>query len=125
MKRNVEAGSNRRDRREVCGHGLEHAIARACDKAFPAPDPLGQREGESRAEWRKRLSEAQREELAAWQRACRWAPNRLRHSFGTLVRKDYGLEAAQVLLGHARADVTQVYAERNAALAAAVAEKIG
>jgi hypothetical protein len=30
-----------------------------------------------------------------------------------------------VLLGHARADVTQVYAERNADLAATVAAKIG
>jgi hypothetical protein len=35
------------------------------------------------------------------------------------------LEAAQVLLGHARADVTQVYAERNERLAATVAAKIG
>jgi hypothetical protein len=30
-----------------------------------------------------------------------------------------------VLLGHSRADVTQVYAERNEALAATVAAKIG
>jgi integrase len=103
----------------------EHAIARACAKAFPAPAPLGQREGETRAEWRRRLSEVQREELAAWQSAHRWAPNRLRHTYGTQVRKDYGLEAAQVLLGHARADVTQVYAEKNEQLAASVAAKIG
>jgi integrase len=37
----------------------EHAIARACDKAFPAPDPIGQREGETRKEWRVRLTDAQ------------------------------------------------------------------
>ena len=30
-----------------------------------------------------------------------------------------------MLLGHSRADVTQVYAERNEGLAAAVAAKIG
>jgi hypothetical protein len=35
------------------------------------------------------------------------------------------LEAAQVLLGHSKADVTQVYAERNEALAADIAVKIG
>jgi integrase len=64
-------------------------------------------------------------------RACkkagidRWHPNQLRHTFATQVRKQHGLEAAQVLLGHARADVTQVYAERNEALAVAVAAKIG
>lgn len=54
-----------------------------------------------------------------------WAPNQLRHSFATTVRKEHGLEAAQVLLGHARADVTQVYAERNEGLAARVAGQLG
>ncbi len=54
-----------------------------------------------------------------------WAPNQLRHTFATEVRKQYGIEAAQVLLGHARADVTQVYAEKNLGLAARVAAEIG
>lgn len=54
-----------------------------------------------------------------------WHPNQLRHSFATRVRREHGLEAAQVSLGHARADVTQVYAERNQELAAAVARKAG
>jgi site-specific recombinase XerC len=49
----------------------------------------------------------------------------LRHTFATRVRKQHGLEAAQVLLGHSRADVTQVYAERDEQLAATVATKIG
>jgi integrase len=49
----------------------------------------------------------------------------LRHSFATYVRKKFGLEAAQVLLGHASADVTQVYAERDEALAAKVVRKVG
>src|SRR5262249_1052578 len=40
-----------------------------------------------------------------------WSPGRLRHSYATMVRKQFGLEAAQVALGHARADVTQIYAE--------------
>jgi hypothetical protein len=31
-----------------------------------------------------------------------WAPNRLRHTRGTEVRKQFGLEAAQVVLGHAK-----------------------
>ena len=103
----------------------EHAIARACDKAFPAPYPLGQCRGESVSEWHERLTAEERTELAAWQSAHRWAPNQLRHTFATEVRKVHGLEAAQVLLGHARADVTQVYAERNLALAARVANMIG
>ncbi|HPO17371.1 MAG TPA: site-specific integrase [Candidatus Hydrogenedentes bacterium] len=54
-----------------------------------------------------------------------WSPNRLRHSFATNVRREYGLEAAQVLLGHAHADVTQIYAETNTARAIEVAAQIG
>lgn len=54
-----------------------------------------------------------------------WAPNRLRHSMGTDVRRKFGLEAAQVVLGHSKADVTQVYAERDQRLAVEVALKIG
>lgn len=57
--------------------------------------------------------------------AAHWHPNQLRHLFATEVRRSHGLEAAQVLLGHARADVTQVYAERNEKLAASVAKQVG
>ncbi len=55
----------------------------------------------------------------AIERGCRranipnWHPNQLRHSAATEFRSKFGLEAAQVLLGHSQADVTQVYAERD------------
>jgi len=55
----------------------------------------------------------------------KWAPNQLRHSAGTAVRQRFGLEAAQVVLGHSRADVTQVYAERDERLAVEVARQVG
>lgn len=54
-----------------------------------------------------------------------WSPNRLRHTAATAIRKGYGIEAAQVSLGHSVADVTQVYAERDAELARKVALEIG
>ena len=54
-----------------------------------------------------------------------WHPNQLRHSAATEIRRRFGLEAAQVVLGHAKADVTQVYAERDARLAAEVMKQIG
>ena len=54
-----------------------------------------------------------------------WHPHQLRHLRATEVRKEFGLEAAQVTLGHTRADVTQIYAERNSELAIQVARKIG
>ncbi len=54
-----------------------------------------------------------------------WAPNRLRHSAATEIRRRYGLETAQVTLGHATADVSQIYAERDMSKAAAVMREVG
>jgi integrase len=64
-------------------------------------------------------------------RACRkagiakWTPHQLRHTKATEVRAKFGLEAAQVFLGHGSADVTQIYAERDRSLAEKVAREIG
>ena len=64
-------------------------------------------------------------------RACdkagidRWSPNRLRHTKATEVRKEFGLEGAQIILGHASADVSQVYAERDIAKGMEIARRIG
>ena len=54
-----------------------------------------------------------------------WYANQLRHSRATEVRHKFGLEGAQVILGHSRADVTEVYAERDAGLAAEISRKSG
>ena len=63
--------------------------------------------------------------VLAWYETYRWAPNRLRHSFGTMIRRQYGLDAAQVLLGHQNIDVTEIYAEKDYAKAAEVAGAVG
>ncbi|NLS94251.1 MAG: site-specific integrase [Planctomycetaceae bacterium] len=55
----------------------------------------------------------------------RWSPNQLRHAAGTEVRRRFGVEAAQVVLGHAQADVTQVYAERDYELAKRIMGEVG
>ena len=73
------------------------------------------------AEQRKRLQAL----AAEWRAKYCWSPNQLRHAAGTEVRRQFGLEAAQVVLGHSKADVTQVYAERDQALAAEIMQKIG
>lgn len=54
-----------------------------------------------------------------------WSPNRLRHNAATELRKEFGLEAAQVILGHKTLTVTQVYAETNVQAAREIMEKIG
>jgi integrase len=101
------------------------AIRRACLTAFPPPAPLARRPGESQKTWMARLTPDQKAELRAWWVAHRWHPNQLRHNFGTQARKQFGVEASRVLLGHADAGVTEIYAERDLTLAAAVAAKIG
>ena len=67
----------------------------------------------------------ERVELKKWQSEHRWSPNQLRHTAATEIRREFGLEGAQVALGHASADVTQIYAERDHELARQVAAKLG
>jgi integrase len=54
-----------------------------------------------------------------------WAPHRLRHTRATEIRRDYGLDAAQAVLGHRGVKVTEVYAELEMAKAKEVARRIG
>jgi len=54
-----------------------------------------------------------------------WHPNQLRHWAATEIRKHFGLEAVQAVLGHKNMVVSEVYAEKNLALAAEVMRKIG
>lgn len=54
-----------------------------------------------------------------------WHPHQLRHAVATEVRQRYGLECAQVVLGHATANVTEIYAERDLNLARRIAAEIG
>lgn len=60
--------------------------------------------------------------------ACRlagvpkWSPNQLRHLYATEIRAKYGLEAAQIMLGHSTAYVTQIYAERDREKAVEIAK---
>ena len=54
-----------------------------------------------------------------------WTPHRLRHTFGTKVRKQFGAEAARVALGHKHLSTTEIYAEPNRDLAAKVAREVG
>jgi len=68
----------------------------------------------------------------AVQRACdkaevnRWSPNQLRHNAATTMRKEHGLEAAALLLGHSEATVTaKHYAERDRGALEAIVARIG
>ena len=73
---------------------------------------------------RKRFAQAGRE-VKEKDLIPHWHPGQLRHSHATRVRRMFGLDHAQAALGHATLDATQLYAEKNAALAVQVAMRIG
>src|SRR5262249_11801491 len=54
-----------------------------------------------------------------------WAPNQLRHTRATELRKEHGLDTARAVLGHTSPVMTEVYAELDAAKAAEVMERLG
>ncbi len=116
-------GSNRKKKpKKTAGaryttNSYRRAIHYACDKTFPHPE-LG-------SKVTKDMTPAQIAELKQWQSEHRWSPNQLRHAAATEVRRRFGLEAAQIILGHSAADVTQVYAERDMAKGLEVARLIG
>jgi integrase len=94
-------GSNRKAKllKEPADHytaqSYGKAIAKGCDKAFPAPLHLTP------------------EQVRQWRLDNRWQPNQLRHLTGTEIRAESGLEDAANYLGHADAQITLVYAERD------------
>ena len=106
-------GSNRKrkpkrtPRDHYCKDSYGKAVKRACEKAFPIPDGL---------------SDA---DIKRWKQKYFWAPNRIRHTAGTEIRKKFGLEPAQAVLGHSRANTTQIYAEKNMQKAIEVIQEIG
>jgi integrase len=83
------------------------AIARACRLAFPRP------------------AELTPPELEAWKREHYWHPHQLRHAAATEIRRRFGIEAAQSVLGHSSLKMTELYAEKNADAARAVIGAIG
>ncbi len=121
------------------------AIARACEQAFPLPEQLAPRikpDGidshmslvekpgkhavyESKREWKARLTPEEKDAIRRWRREHSWHPHQLRHNAATNLRKQYGVELARIILGHATAFTTEIYAEADRAQAMEVIGKVG
>lgn len=113
MNEGNKPGSNvkRRPKRRP-GHlyrrdSYTRAICRGCEAAFPVPAGLD-------AEGIKR-----------WRKEHHWHPHQLRHTAATKLRKLYGIDAAQIILGHKTLAVTAIYAERDAESAMKIMREIG
>ena len=104
---NVKAIPKRSAGERYSSASYRKAIHRGCKRAFPADKALTG------------------EKLKAWNKRNRWSPNQLRHTKATSIRKEFGLEASQIVLGHSTADITQVYAERDRERALQVVRMIG
>lgn len=79
------------------------AIHRACDNAF---DPARALRG-------------------AGDTSYRWSPNQLRHSYATQLRKQFGIEATSISLGHSNISTTELYAEKAVQHAMKIARDVG
>jgi site-specific recombinase XerC len=132
-------GSNRKQRRKREPSGrytvntYRTAIVRACDAAFPPPPELAQQKvkgkkgtrWETSAEWQARLGKTKWSQLQEWKEEHRWHPHQLRHNAGTRLRKQYGLEAARVVLGHRSSAVAEIYAEIDHTKARQIMAEVG
>jgi integrase len=129
MKRNARKRRGAKRRRPPAERytrlSYAQAITRACDLAFPAPEPLAKRPDETIAAWKARLAPEQHAQLAAWRKSQRWHPHQLRHTAATQLRKEHGVELARIILGHSTAFTTEIYAEADREQAIGVIAKIG
>jgi integrase len=65
-------------------------------------------------------------EQREWRDKHHWHPHQLRHLAGTVIRKEFGLEAARIALVHSSAVVTDaVYAERDLEKVTMIMKEIG
>jgi integrase len=104
------------------------AVAQACDAAFPHPtlDPtIRKKLAKEQGVELKPFTDDEKAELETWRKAHRWHPNQLRHTAATIIRRQYGAEAAQAVLGHAELSTTELYAEKNLEAARAIMKEIG
>jgi integrase len=85
----------------------EHAVAAACEKANAKAH-----------EWHHEIPKAQ-------VIVPHWHPNQLRHTKATEIRREAGLDAARVVLGHRSPQITETYAEIDVKKAAEVMAQLG
>jgi integrase len=122
----IQAARRPKAKRERYDETSYHnAVYRACDRAFPPHGDLARRPKESAAKWLARLTKEQRAALTKWRGEHRWHPNQLRHTAATVIRREHGIEAARVILGHSKLSTAEIYAKADQVKAAEVMAKVG
>jgi integrase len=116
----------RRPRQKYDRFTYRRAIARGCEKAFEMPSSMIEPRTKDGTAKDTAGDKAQRAVARrAWRAENVWHPHRLRHTCGTNVRREFGLDAARQILGHRSVVITEQYAERDQKQAEAIMAKIG
>ena len=110
--RQTKADRKRPWRESYDTNTYRRAIHRASEIAFGMPPELRQIDRDLPDDEKERRTA----EAKAWRTEHLWSPNQLRHASATAIRKTYGIESAQLALGHADANVTQIYRPDEPAL---------
>jgi integrase len=101
----------RNPKRSPGAHYTTHSYRRAIERACRLADKQAHR---------------RQPEIPAGQTIIpKWHPNQLRHNAATRIRKEFGVELARIILGHATAFTTEIYAEADRQQAMEVISKIG
>jgi integrase len=105
--------------------------------AIRKPKPAPKRRGWAKPKPKRNPKRAPRDRYnsstyaQAVARACKkagvthWSPGQLRHNAGTVIRREFGLDVARAVLGHSSADTTEIYAERDTAIASNAIARLG
>jgi integrase len=109
------------------------ARRRACRKTPLWPSHLKQQA--ARRKGNPKRPKRERYDVASYRRAIKrackqadipsWAPNQLRHTAATRIRRRHGIELARIILGHSTAFTTEIYAEADRKQAKKVIGEIG
>ena len=110
-----------------------HAEAQHEQRQSPMTPSQAGRAARARLRPRRRLADHYTATTVrvAIRRACikakvtHFHPHQLRHTAATLLQREFGIEAARVVLGHASPAVTALYAEADQAKAVEVMAKVG
>jgi integrase len=114
----------RRKGRPFTTPAYRRCITRGCERAFGMPKEL-QPSRKAVKEMSEQELETIREKAEVWRAENCWAPNQLRHSFATELRKTESLDVVAAALGHTKIETSQLYAENDLAAARAVVARIG
>ena len=102
-------------------HDVAPTHRRACQKPNPKKTDRAVGDHYTTASYRRAIHRACKEAGIP-----QWSPHRLRHNAATRLRREFGIDLAQTILGHRIGSaITEIYAEANAAKAVEVMAKVG